>query len=745
MKLYANIIIDISLEKLDRMFQYEIPEEMQQLLQPGVQVKVPFGKGNRFLTGYVIEITEEPEFDPEKIKPVAEILPESIQAPNQMLMTAAWMRRNYGGTMNQALKTVLPVKRRANKKEHRTIVLKMPADQARTCLAEMERKHHTAKARLLRELIENGQIPYETVTGKLNVSAAVIRGLEEQQILTIERTRAYRNPLKELQQKGKLHELNPEQQHIADSIIQNQVAEDHRPCLIHGVTGSGKTEVYLELIASAIAQGKQAIVLIPEIALTYQTVMRFYHRFGDRVSILNSRMSAGERYDQYERAESGELDVMIGPRSALFTPFSNLGYIIIDEEHEASYKSETVPRYHARETAIYRASLQNACVVLGSATPSIESYQRAKTGVYHLYEMHQRVENRPLPQVYVADMREELRLGNRSMLSDKLRELMQDRLAKKEQIMLFLNRRGVAGFVSCRSCGHVLKCPHCDVSLSLHRNQKMVCHYCGYQEPAVKQCPECGSKLIGTFNAGTQKVETYLKEQFPGARVLRMDFDTTREKDSYEKILSAFANREADILVGTQMIVKGHDFPAVTLVGVLAADMSLHVSDYRASERTFQLLTQAAGRAGRGNRPGEVVIQTYQPEHYSIQTAKRQDYQAFFEEEISFRKMLRYPPVWNMLVIHIAALDAEEAGNLAKQIHDRIMSLGIDRRKLQVIGPSDALIAKVNDVYKKVIYLKSADYEGLIRIKDFLEKQIMADPAFRTGTVQFDFNPMNGF
>ena len=315
----------------------------------------------------------------------------------------------------------------------------MSADQARTCLAEMERKHHTAKARLLRELIENGQLPYETVTGKLNVSAVVIRGLEEQQILTIERTRAYRNPLKELQQKGKLHELNPEQQHIADAIIQNQVEGDHRPCLIHGVTGSGKTEVYLELIASAIAQGKQAIVLIPEIALTYQTVMRFYHRFGDRVSILNSRMSVGERYDQYERAESGELDVMIGPRSALFTPFSNLGYIIIDEEHEASYKSETVPRYHARETAIYRASLQNACVVLGSATPSIESYQRAKTGVYHLYEMHQRVENRPLPQVYVADMREELRLGNRSMLSDKLRELMQDRLAKKRQIMLFLN------------------------------------------------------------------------------------------------------------------------------------------------------------------------------------------------------------------------------------------------------------------------------------------------------------------
>lgn len=745
MKQYANIIIDISLEKLDRTFQYEIPKPMQGQLQPGMQVKVPFGRGNRFLTGYVIEISEQPDYDPEKIKPVVEIIPESIQAPNQMLMTAAWMRRNYGGTMNQALKTVLPVKRRENKKEQRTIRLNLSREEAALRLQEMEHKHHTAKARLLRELIENGTLPYETVTRKLNVSAAVIRGLQEQQILVVERTRAYRNPLKNLQQKGKEHLLNPEQQKIVDAIIQNQEQSDHRPCLIHGVTGSGKTEVYLELIESAIAQGKQAIVLIPEIALTYQTVMRFYHRFGDRVSILNSRMSAGERYDQYERAESGELDVMIGPRSALFTPFSNLGYIIIDEEHEASYKSETVPRYHARETAIYRASLQGACVVLGSATPSVESYQRAREGAYHLYEMHQRVENRPLPAVYIADMREELRLGNRTMLSDRLRGLIQDRLQKKEQTMLFLNRRGVAGFVSCRSCGHVLKCPHCDVSLSLHRNQKMVCHYCGYQQPAVRQCPKCGSKLIGTFNAGTQKVETYLKEQFPGARVLRMDYDTTREKDSYEKILSAFANREADILVGTQMIVKGHDFPFVTLVGVLAADMSLHVSDYRASERTFQLLTQAAGRAGRGNRPGEVVIQTYQPEHYSIQTAKTQDYLSFFEEEISFRKMLRYPPVWNMLVIHIAALEAEEAQRLAKEIHDRIASLGIDRRKLQMIGPSDALIAKVNDVYKKVIYLKSADYETLINIKDVLERQITSDPVFKTGTVQFDFNPMNGF
>lgn len=357
---------------------------------------------------------------------------------------------------------------------------------------------------------------------------------------------------------------------------------------------------------------------------------------------------------------------MIGPRSALFTPFPNLGVIIIDEEHEAAYKSETVPRYHARETAIARAQMCGARVVLGSATPSVESYDRAKQGKYRLFEMKERVSARPLPSVYTVDLREELRNGNRSIFSDKLRELITDRLEKKEQIMLFINRRGVAGFVSCRSCGEVIKCPHCDVSLNLHNNGKLVCHYCGYEQPMVKECPSCGSPYIGGFKAGTQKIEEMVKRQFPTARVLRMDLDTTRKKGGYEEILSAFANGEADILIGTQMIVKGHDFPNVTLVGVLAADLSLHISDYRAAERTFQLLTQAAGRAGRGHRQGEVVIQTYQPEHYSVVTAAEQDYEAFFEQEIFLREMMHYPPKWHMLVIHAAG--AQEM--LVKQAQD---------------------------------------------------------------------------
>ena len=349
--------------------------------------------------------------------------------------------------------------------------------------------------------------------------------------------------------------------------------------LLKGVTGSGKTEVYMEMIAKVLSEGRQAIVLIPEIALTYQTVMRFYTRFGERVSILNSRMSQGERYDQMERVKKGEVDIMIGPRSALFTPFEKLGLIVIDEEHEPTYKSEQVPRFHARETAIERARMEGASVVLGSATPSLEAFYACECGRYQMLRLKMRTGKQELPQVYVADMREELKHGNRSILSDRLEELMQDRLDKKEQMMLFLNRRGYAGFVSCRACGYVVKCPHCDVSLSVHRGGKMVCHYCGYETQTVQNCPSCGSAYIGGFRAGTQQIEEIVKRKFPQARVLRMDMDTTKNKGGHEKILSKFADEEADIMIGTQMIVKGHDFPNVTLVGVLAADMRQGVQD----------------------------------------------------------------------------------------------------------------------------------------------------------------------
>lgn len=744
--LYANIIIDISHEKLDRTFQYRIPEKLLDQIHPGTPVEIPFGRSNRKIRGYVVEVTEEPEFAPERIKPVSHVIREGIPIEGQLIALAAWMRENFGGTMNQALKTVLPVKQKTTEKEQRLIWLKPDPTTAKSLLGELQRKHQTARARLLEALLEQSPLPYETVTQKLNITVSVIRAMQERELIRVESIRSWRNPLDQMKKQGTVVTLNPAQQQIVTGIENGWRSGDERPCLIHGVTGSGKTEVYMELIKSVLREGKQAIVLIPEIALTFQTVLRFYNHFGERVSILNSRMSPGERSDQFERAKRGLLDVMIGPRSALFTPFPNLGVIIIDEEHEAAYKSETVPRYHARETAIARGMLCGAHVVLGSATPSVESYDRAQQGQYRLFEMKERVSARPLPTVYTVDLREELRNGNRSILSDRLRKLMTDRLEKKEQIMLFLNRRGVAGFVSCRSCGEVIKCPHCDVSLNLHNDGNLVCHYCGYQQPMVKKCPFCGSSYVGGFKAGTQKIEQYVRQQLPSARVLRMDLDTTRKKGGYESILSAFSNQEADILIGTQMIVKGHDFPNVTLVGILAADLSLHISDYRAPERTFQLLTQAAGRAGRGCRQGEVVIQTYQPEHYSIVTAAAQDYEAFFQQEIFFREMLHYPPKWHMLVVHAAS----EKEMLVKQAQDMLKyklltKMEKEKEHLQIIGPADAAVSRINDIFRKVLYVKAEDYQLLVHAKNMLEQEIRKDPAFRAVTIQFDFDPMNGF
>ena len=741
---YANIIVDISLDKLDKTFQYAIPSQLREQIHPGVQVDIPFGK--RTLTGYVVEVTEEPEFDVDKIRPLIGIHEGSVPMESQLIEMAAWIRKNYGSTMNQALKTVLPIKKQTRHVERKTVKLLLNEAQAQQKLALFESRHYKAKARLLRELIAQKEIDYTMITQKLNVSAATIRNLQEQQILQIETTTCYRNPVQHLTQEGYHLTLNENQTQVVDRITEDMDSGHPKTYLLKGVTGSGKTEVYMELIAHVLAAGRQAIVLIPEIALTYQTVMRFYNRFGDRVSIMNSRLSQGERYDQYERAKAGEIDIMIGPRSALFTPFERLGLIIIDEEHENSYKSETSPRYHAREVAIERARINHAAVVLGSATPSIDSYYMAQTGRYQLLEMTQRVKNQALPTCEVVDLRQELRDGNRSILSKRLQELMEERLEKKQQTMLFLNRRGVSGFISCRACGYVVKCPHCDVSLSQHAGGRMVCHYCGYEERQPKVCPSCGSKYLGGFKAGTQKIEMLVKQRFPKARVLRMDFDTTRTKDSYEKILQAFANQEADILIGTQMIVKGHDFPNVTLVGVLAADMSLHVADYHAAERTFQLLTQAVGRAGRGQLPGQAVIQTYDPEHFAIQTAKAQDYEAFYQHEIAYRKMMHYPPIWNMLLVHCMGKNEQITQQTAQLMADKLQS-AIKRsgKPVLLVGPADATIAKVNDIYRKVLYMKAADYQTLVALKDALEQFGKKTNAFSNVTIQFDFNPSSGF
>ena len=753
--MYANVIVDISHEKLDKTFQYSIPDEILCDIRPGVCVDIPFG--SRTITGYVIEVTDKPEYDPARTKPLIGIKADSVAVEAKLIALAAWIRRNYGSTMNQALKTVIPVKKQAKEQVSRSIALKIDKVKARAQLALCEAKKQKAKARLFRALIDaddGARLEYSFVTGKLSVSAATIRALEQSGFIEVITQSGYRNPVEHMSVDIYDKVLNAAQQSVVDAIEGDIAAGLRNTYLIKGVTGSGKTEVYMELIAHCIQSGRQAIVLIPEIALTYQTVMRFFARFGNRVSIINSRLSNGERYDQFERAKNGDIDIMIGPRSALFTPFSNLGLIIIDEEHENSYKSESVPRYHAREVAIEYARMSDAIVVLGSATPSVDSYYKAKTGVYRLLELDKRVDDRPLPKCEVVDLRQELREGNRSILSTRLQELMEERLLNGQQTMLFLNRRGKSAFMSCRACGFVVKCPHCDVSLSEHSGGVMVCHYCGYRQPVPKVCPSCGSKYISGFKAGTQKIEAMVAKRFPQARILRMDYDTTRAKDAYEKILQAFSNHEADILIGTQMIVKGHDFSNVTLVGVLAADMSLHVNDFHAAERTFALLTQAAWRAGRGKLPGNVVIQTYDPDHYAIRTAKEQDYEAFYDKEIEYRRLMHYPPVWNMLLVHVTSPDESECGSMSQQVYD-IASQMIshadenqspdDRHQVQLIGPADATIAKVNDIYRKVIYMKTSDYAALISIKDGIEQAVKADTAMKNANISFDFNPMSGF
>lgn len=743
-KKFANIIVDISLEKLDKTFQYLIPEELQEELSVGMAVEIPFGKGSRLVQGYILEITDKPEFDLDRMKAVKGPAKKQMVIESSMIQLAWWMKENYGSTMIQALKTVLPIKKTVQIKEKKYVRLLLTKEEAEEKSELFRQKNYSARLRLLEALMKTPVLDSQMLTEGLHISNPVLKAFEEQGIIEIKKQQEQRNPVGQSESTQKEILLNEEQSNVVFHILQNYDCGELSPCLIHGITGSGKTEVYLELIAGMITRGKQAIVLIPEIALTYQTVFRFSRRFGNRVSVINSRLSAGERFDQFERAKNGEIDIMIGPRSALFTPFQRLGLIIVDEEHETSYKSESIPKYHARETAVKRAQIQNALVVLGSATPSLEAYYRAVSGEYHLYRIKNRYAKSVLPDVDIVDLREELKKGNHSMISGLLKNKITDRLKKKEQVLLFLNRRGYAGFVSCRACGFVMKCPHCDISLASHNNGKLICHYCGYETGQVKLCPRCSSRYIGGFKAGTQQIEELVKKEYPEARILRMDADTTKTKQGHQKILEIFSNQGADILIGTQMIVKGHDFPNVTLVGILAADMSLYADDYHAQERTFQLLTQAAGRAGRGTKPGEVVIQTYSPEHYAVRFAAEQNYEAFYEEEIGYRALMGYPPVFHLLAVLVSS-EEENAGTKAAEALKRKAETEMRDTDIQMIGVADAKISRLNDRYRKVIYFKQEHLSVLVQVKNLLEEFMQGNDSFLEVSVQFDFNPVSTY
>jgi len=745
---YADVIVDITQASMDRSYQYRIPPALADQVREGSAVRIPFGGGKREVEGYVVHIGTVPKIAPERIKPILEVPDDKVSIESKLIRLALWMKTTYGSSLNNALKTVLPVREKEKRAVQEHVVLLWTEEKTRLLADQYNRRHYSAKVRLLSALLEQPEHVLDRgyVTGTLKITAESLRSLEREGIIALRDSDTWRIP-EELRDIGdgndgdgaqaETYTLTPEQESARDGILAEWEGQD-RPCLLQGITGSGKTLVYMELIEHVLRQGKQVILLIPEIALSWQNVQRFRRRFGAAVTVLHSKMSRGERSDQFERLKRGEAQIVIGPRSALFTPFPDLGLIIIDEEQETSYRSETAPRYDARETALERARLEHAHVLFGSATPSVDAVYRCRNGKYALFLLQARYGNAQLPEVSVVDMREELKKGNRSILSIALRKAIGQRLERKEQTILFLNRRGYSGFISCRSCGAVIKCPHCDVSLTFHANGKLVCHYCGYEISQVSRCPSCGSPYIGGFRAGTEKVETELHRYFPDARVIRMDADTTRKKDGYAKILRAFSSGEADILVGTQMIVKGHDFPRVTLVGVLAADLSLFVSDYRAAERTYQLLVQAVGRAGRGDLAGEAFIQTYHPEHYSIQAAIRQDYDAFYEEEITAREMMHYPPACNLLAIHGSAADEERLG--IAMAHLKKYLIRNQSRETVIIGPAPENIRKIQDIYRQVLYVKDPDEKRIIRLRRLVERFIEINSGFNRMMFQYDLN-----
>ncbi len=740
---YAQVVIDITSPDLDRSFEYLVPEQLREKITPGMVVEVPFGKGSRSVTGYVTGLSDKCSFDPDRIKPLLGIRSDAAGGEEKLVALAAAMKDRYGCSMAQALRTVLPVRKKVKTAEKKFICLKVSMEEAAGALTVLKKKNQKARARLLEALMEEPSIPGELVRDKLNITPAVIRSLEEMGLVYTQTQVTLRMPVMPGEAGGGEKpegELSAQQRMVVESVLSDieRNGEGSCRCLLRGVTGSGKTRVYMELIEREVAKGKQAIVLIPEIALTWQTVMRFYRRFGERVSFIHSRLSQGERYDQFTAARDGKIDVMIGPRSALFTPFPNLGIIIIDEEQESAYQSEKMPCYHAREAALMRADMEGAALLLGSATPSMEAAYAARTGALRLLELNERIGHAVLPDVTVIDLKEEYKKGRRSLISRPLEEAVAQTLRAGDQAMLFLNRRGFAGFISCRSCGHVIKCPHCDVALSLHKSGSLVCHYCGYSTPMTGTCPECGESFLRPMKAGTEQIEEEIRKLFPEARVLRMDLDTTRGKDGHAKILSAFAAHEADILVGTQMIVKGHDFPDVTLVGIVAADLSLYVPDFRSAERTFQLLTQAAGRAGRSEKKGRVIVQTYSPEHYAIRCAASQDDKAFYEEEIAVRSLGGYPPVGRMTAVHMSSEDEQQLARAALFL-GKFARLAASRTGgVLVLGPSDELISKIADQYRKVIYLKAQTRAALEEVRGRMEEYIAINEGFDPVQIQYE-------
>ncbi|MBB5178950.1 primosomal protein N' (replication factor Y) [Planomicrobium koreense] len=792
----AEVIVDVAAHPIDRPFDYAVPEELQVLVEPGMRVKVPFGP--RKVLGFITALKDTSDFDVSRLKPIHELMDVVPVLNEELLAMAKWMKKQTVCFEIDALQVMIPSALRA--KYEKRFVLNAPLEELPEPLQPYFDKRPSVRSQdavevygLLKKELERGTVVADTdisqqtavkkarmihITDSLEKLESIeIRSNAKQQVklmaffknhlgkaiessvlqkeagttlptiyslaekgaAEIHNEELYRDPklLSDIEKKPNL-QLTEAQQAAYDAI--DAALNTPKTFLLHGITGSGKTEIYLQTIEETLKAGKEAIMLVPEISLTPQMTLRFKERFGDLVAVLHSGLSAGEKYDEWRKIQRAEVKVVVGARSAIFAPFRNLGLIILDEEHESSYKQDDSPRYHARDMAIWRSEYHNCPVILGSATPSLESYARAQKGVYELLVLEKRAKNQPLPTVHIVDMREELRNGNRSMFSVPLAEAIRERLDRKEQTVLFLNKRGYSSFVLCRDCGTVMQCPNCDISLTYHRSSELMkCHYCGYDEPVPHTCPECESEHIRFFGTGTQKVEEELAKLVPEARVLRMDVDTTRNKGAHEKILAAFGEGKADILLGTQMIAKGLDFPNITLVGVLSADTTLHLPDFRAAEKTYQLLTQVSGRAGRDKLPGTVFVQSYTPDHYAITLAKDQLYEPFFEQEMAMRRASGYPPYYYVVNVQFTHEDLMTVAGYADQ-SVRFLQSQLSQSTL-IIGPSASLIARVNNRYRYQCLIKYKKEPKLADVMQQLIKIYRSEWIKKGATLSIDMNP----
>lgn len=731
--------------RLDRPFDYAIPMDMKEKVQPGVRVEVPFTRANRRTEGIVLALAPIGAY--EKLKPISEVLDETPILTQAQIKLALWMHERFFCTVYEAVKAMLPAglwfkngKRRVSDKYVTMAALAVPAEEAAEA-AEQKRRRAPQQSELLRTLCAIGRAALPDLREFTGASLQSVRALRDAGLISLEDVPVYRRPEAPEGERQPLPKLNSEQTKAFKGILKLAGGKKASGALLFGVTGSGKTTIYIRLIAEMRRRGKTAILLVPEIALTPQMLRTFSSHFGDDIAVLHSSLSAGERLDEWRRIKNGEAGVVIGTRSAIFAPAEDLGIIIIDEEQEDSYKSENAPRYHARDVAKFRCAQDNALLLLGSATPDVESRWRAEQGSYAYFTLSRRFNEQSMPSVEIVDMKRELRRGNGSSISERLRSEISENLERGEQSILFLNRRGANKLITCVDCGFTYSCPNCSVSLTYHSfSRRLMCHHCGYTQRLDEHCPECGGtlKYVGT---GTQKLEEELHELFPDTPVLRMDTDTVAPAGGHDVLLERFQTERIPIMVGTQMVTKGLNFENVTLVGVISADQSLYAGDYRATERTFSLITQVVGRSGRFEKPGRAVIQTFTPENETIRQAARQDYESFYRAEIKLRRLQALPPFTELLCITMSGREESLVLGCAAKARDELLDATRSENGVRVLGPAPLSVLRVNNNYRYRVTLCAPPGRGLRRFVADIVARYSSDKQFRGVSVYADTNP----